>query len=113
VIRKLVVDKGQASMRIAALGDKQQSVSLPRIELTDIGKKSGGATALEVAQVLSNAMLKNVQGAVMGAGVQQYLGKSADELKKSLNKQAVEQLGGATGGTGDPLGGAMKGLLGN
>jgi len=113
VIRKLVVEKGQASMRIAALGDKQQSVSLPRIQLTDVGKKSGGATALEVAQVLSNAMLKNVQGAVMGAGVQQYLGKSADELKKNLNKQAVEKLGGATGGTGDPLGGAMKGLLGN
>ena len=113
VIRKLVVDKGQASMRIAALGDKQQSVSLPRIQLTDVGKKSGGATALEVAQVLSNAMLKNVQGAVMGAGVQQYLGKSADELKKNLNKQAVEKLGGATGGTGDPMGGAMKGLLGN
>ena len=113
VIRKLVVDKGQASMRIAALGDKQQSVSLPRIELTDVGKKSGGATALEVAQVLSNAMLKNVQGAVMGAGVQQYLGKSADELKKNLNKQAVEKLGGATGGAGGQLGGAMKGLLGN
>jgi len=115
VIRRLVVEGGQAGMRIAALGDKQQSVGLPRIELTDIGKKSGGATALEVAQLLSNTMLKNVKGAVMGAGVQKYLGKSVDELKQNLQKGAVDKLGGAMGGTGadDQIGGAIKGLLGN
>jgi len=112
IIRRLVVEGGQASMRIAALGGKQQSVSLPRIELTDIGKKSGGATALEVAQLLSNAILKNVQGAVMGAGVDQYLGKSVDELKQNLQKGAMEKLGGAVGGSGDQIGGTIKGLLG-
>ncbi|HCS13852.1 MAG: hypothetical protein COS82_04725 [Zetaproteobacteria bacterium CG06_land_8_20_14_3_00_59_53] len=112
VIRRLVVEGGQAGMRIAALGDKQQSVRLPRIELTDIGKKSGGATALEVAQLLSDAMLKNVKGAVMGAGVQQYLGKSVDELKQNLQKGALDKLGGAAGGSGDQIGGALKGLMG-
>ncbi|OIO70558.1 MAG: hypothetical protein COW19_06945 [Zetaproteobacteria bacterium CG12_big_fil_rev_8_21_14_0_65_55_1124] len=111
IIRRLVIEGGQASMRIAALSGKQQSVTLPRIELTDIGKKSGGATALEVAQLLSNTMLKNVQGAVMGVGVQQYLGKSVDELKGNLQKGAMEKLGGA-GGSGDQIGGAIKGLLG-
>jgi len=116
VIRRLVVESGQANMRIAALGDKQQSVNLPRLQLTDIGKKSNGATAMEVAQVLTDAMLKNVKGAVMGAGVQQYLGKSVDELKQNLQKGAMQKLGGAVGGAaggaGDQIGGAMKGLLG-
>jgi len=116
VIRRLVVESGQANMRIAALGDKQQSVNLPRIQLTDIGKKSNGATAMEVAQVLTDAMLKNVKGAVMGAGVQQYLGKSVDELKQNLQKGAMQKLGdsvgGASGGAGDQIGGAINGLLG-
>jgi len=102
IIRRLVVEGGKASMRIAALGGKQQSVSLPRIVMTDVGKQSGGATALEVAQLLSKSMLKNVQEAVMAAGAQQYLGKSADELKKNLQKGAM-----------DKLGGSLKGLLGN
>lgn len=112
VIRRLVIEGGQAGMRIAALGDRQQTVSLPRIELSDIGKKSGGATALEVAQLLSDAMLKNVKGAVMDAGVQQYLGKSVDELKQNLQKGAMDRLGGAAGGAGDQIGGAIKGLMG-
>jgi len=116
IIRSLVVEGGKAGMRIAALGDKQQSVSLPRIVLTDVGKKSGGATALEVAQVLSNAMLKNVQAAVGRAGVQQYLGKSVGQLKQKLQKAAMDKLGGAVGGAaggaGDQIGGAMNGLLG-
>ena len=112
IIRKLVVEGGKANMRIAALANQQQSVALPRIELTDVGKKSGGATALEVAQLLSSSMLKNVQGAVMKAGVQQYLGKSVDELKQNLQKGAMDRLGGSGGGSGDQLGGAIKGLLG-
>jgi len=115
IIRRLVVEGGQASMRIAALGGKQQSVTLPRIELKDVGKKSGGATALEVAQILSNAMLKNVQGAVMGAGVNQYLGKSVDELKQNLQKGAMEKLGksvGGSAGSGDQIGAAITGVLG-
>jgi hypothetical protein len=112
IIRRFVVEGGKANMRIAALGDKQQSVTLPRIQLTDIGKKSGGATALELAQVLSEAMLKNVQGAVMGAGVQQYLGKPADEFKQNLQSGA-HRLKDAAGSSGGQFGGAMNGLLGN
>jgi hypothetical protein len=112
IIHKLVVEGGQANMRIAALGEKQQTVNLPRIELTDIGQKSGGATALEVAKELSNAMLKNVQGAVMQAGVQQYLGKSVDMLKQGAVGKLGGAIGGAAGGAGGQLGGAINSLLG-
>lgn len=112
IIHKLVVEGGQANMRIAALGDKQQTVNLPRIVMTDIGKKSGGATALEVAKELSSAMLKNVQGAVMNAGVQQYLGKSVDMLKQGAVGKLGGAVGGAAGGAAGKLGGAINGLLG-
>lgn len=110
IIRKLLVEGGQATVRIAALGDKNQVVKLPRILLTDVGKKSGGATAAEVAQILSSKMLNNVQASVAKIGVQQYLGKSADALKAGAMEKAKGSLGGATGGT---AGGALKGLLGN
>ena len=108
IIRHLVVDGGKASLRIAALGNKPMSVDLPRIVMTDVGKKSGGASALEVAQLLTKKMLGNVQGAVTKAGVQQYIGKSVDQLKQNLNKGVMDKVGGA----GGQLGGAVKGLLG-
>ncbi len=111
IIRRLVVDGGQANIRIAALGNKQQTVSLPRIVMTDVGKKSGGATALEVAKALSNKLLANVQAAVMGAGVQQYLGKPADMLKQGAGKLGGA-IGGAAGSAGGKLGGAINNLLG-
>lgn len=105
IIRKLVVEGGKAKVLIAALGGKEQIVTLPAIRLTDVGKKSGGVTALEVAQILSNAMLKNVKGSVARIGVNQYLGKSAE----SFTKGALDKAGGGA----NNLGGALKGLLGN
>jgi len=103
IIRKIVVDGSTAKVRIAAL-NKEQNVSLPRIVMTDVGKKSGGATAAEVAQQLSSRMLANVQSSAMKIGVGKYLGKSADAIKQQMQKN----LGGAGGNVGDKL----KGLLG-
>lgn len=107
VIRKLVVEGTSAKVRIAALGNKEQSVKLPRIQLTDVGKKSNGATAAEVAQILSSKLLANVKTSVAKLGVDQYLGKSADAFKK----QALEKMA-PMGGGGKPVD-ALKGLLGN
>jgi len=119
IIRKLVVEGSKAKVRIAALGDAEQTVNLPRIQLTDVGKKSGGATAAEVAQILSSKLVGNVKGAVTSLGVNRYLGKSADLFKKgaldqvgkvggSVGKTVTDSLGGAAGSAGD----AMKGLFG-
>ncbi|MDX8407513.1 MAG: hypothetical protein R8L58_03925 [Mariprofundaceae bacterium] len=108
IIKKLVVEGGKARVLIAALGGKEQSVALPAMRLTDVGKKTGGATALEVARILSNAMLKNVKGSVARVGVNQYLGKSADAFKKG----ALGKIGGAAGEAPADMGGALKGLLG-
>ncbi len=119
IIRKLVVEGSKAKVRIAALGDAEQTVNLPRILLTDVGKKSGGATAAEVAQLLSSKLLGNVKGSVASLGVNKYLGKSAELLKKgaldqagklggNVEKTVTDSLGGAAGGASD----AVKGLFG-
>ena len=107
VIRKLVVEGTSAKVRIAALGNKVQSVKVPRILLTDVGKKSGGATAAEVAQILSSKLIGNVKGSVGKLGVDQYLGKSADEMKKQMMEKAMPKSGGANPAD------ALKGLFGN
>ncbi|HKI59955.1 MAG TPA: hypothetical protein VKA23_02870 [Mariprofundaceae bacterium] len=107
IIRKLVVEGTSAKVRIAALGTKEQSVKLPRILLTDVGKKSGGATAAEVAQILSSKLIGNVKGSVGKLGVSQYLGKSAEDIKKQMMKQVAPKSGGSNPAD------ALKGLFGN
>ncbi len=107
VIRKLVVEGSSAKVRIAALGNREQSVKLPRIQLTDVGRKSGGATAAEVAQILSSKMLGNVKGSVARLGVEKYIGKSAEDIKQQMMKQVEPKSGG-----GSPAD-ALKGLFGN
>ncbi|MFC1536741.1 hypothetical protein ACFL48_02870 [Pseudomonadota bacterium] len=115
IIRKLVVEGTTAKVRIAALGDMEQTVKLPRIVMTDIGKKDGGASAAEVAQKLSSKLLGNVTGAVSKLGVGKYLGKSADLFKGAAGTlgEAGGSLGGAAGDVGGKVGGTVKGLFGN
>ncbi|MDQ6960199.1 MAG: hypothetical protein Q9M27_04140 [Mariprofundaceae bacterium] len=115
IIRKLVVEGGKASVRIAALGGKVQHVNIPRIQLTDVGKKSGGATAAEVARILGKRLVKSVKNSVAKLGVRQYLGKSADLFRKGALGKAGKiggNLGNTIGGAAGNVGGALKGLLG-
>jgi len=115
IIRKLVVEGSKAKVRIAALGNAKQTVNLPRIVMTDVGKKSGGATAAEVAQILSSKLLGNVKGSVASLGVNKFLGKSADAFTKGA-KGALGNVGGAIGsgasGAAGAAGDAVKGLFG-
>jgi len=108
IIRTLVVEGTKAKVRIAALGGKEQSVSLPAIRLKDVGKKSGGATAAEVAQILSSKLLGNVKRSVAKIGVSKYLGKGADAFKQG----ALDKMGVGATGVGGAAGNAMKGLFG-
>jgi len=118
IIRKLVVKGSKAKVRIAALGNAVQSVNLPRIQLTNVGKKSGGASAAEVAQILSSKLLGNVKGSVASLGVNKFLGKSASVFSKGAKGAmgAVGNVGGAIGsgasGAAGAAGDAVKGLFG-
>lgn len=119
IISKLVVEGGKARVKIAALGGIEQSVNIPRLQLTDIGKKSNGATAAEVAQQLAKAMTNSVTSAVSKLGVGKYIGKSADIFKGAAGKVSgavkgtVGKVGGSLGGAAEKAGGALKGLFGN
>lgn len=104
IIRKLIIDKGKIDARIAALGDKGLSANLPRIELTDIGKKSGGATPTDVAEKVASVLIEKVGPAVADLGVGQYLGKTADEAKAQL-KEGAEKIE-------EKVGDKLKGLFG-
>lgn len=104
IIRKLIIDKGEIDARIAALDNKDLSANLPRIELTDIGKNSGGATPAEVAEKVANVLIEKIGPAVAGLGVQQYLGKSAEDAKAQLKEKADKAIG-------DQVGDKLKGLF--
>jgi hypothetical protein len=71
----------------------------------------GGATAGQVAEQVTSALLARVGPAVASLGLDRYLGKSLDEIKGlggSLTQGAGEWLGGAAEQGKEKL----KGLLG-
>lgn len=87
VIRKLVIEGGKIDAKVAALEDKPLSADLPRIQLTGIGEKSGGATGAEVAEQVVSAIIARVGPAVANLGLEKYVGKNLDEAKALLNEK--------------------------
>ena len=93
VIENLWVRGGQVTLGTTVAGVGSASTTLPEIHLTDIGKKSGGATAAEVTKQVLDALTK---GSIDAA------------TKGGLNAKAKELLGSAVEG----VKGALDGLLG-
>ena len=108
IIRKFVIEGAEVDARIAALGGKDISANLPRIEFNDLGKDSGGATAGEIAEKVVNVLISKTTKAIADKGLQQYLGKSADEAKAEIEKKAKDALSDKLG---DQLGDKLKGLF--
>jgi hypothetical protein len=95
VIRKLVIEGGKIDARVAALGDKTHSAKLPRIQLNNIGEKSGGATGAEIASQITSAIIAETGPAIAKLGLDKYVGKSLEEAKSLLNEKVGAQVGGA------------------
>lgn len=93
LIRKLVIDGGRINASVAVLGDKPRSTDLPRIQMNNIGEKSGGATGAEVAGQVIKAIIARVGPAVAELGLEKYLGKNLDEAKDLLDERAGQELG--------------------
>lgn len=108
IIRKFVIENAEVDARIAALGGKDISANLPRIEFNDLGKDTGGATASEIAEKVVNVLISKTTKAIADKGLQQYLGKSVDEAKAELEKKAKEAV---TDKLGDQVGDTLKGLF--
>lgn len=111
VIRKLVIEGGKIDARVAAL-DKPLTASLPRIQLTGIGEKSGGATGAEVAEQLVNAIIAKVGPEIAKLGLEKYLGKSLDEAKALATKKVEEKVSESLGGKIQDGADSLKGLFG-
>lgn len=92
VIDRLGISKGNVTLATAIPGVKS-SATLPDIVLTGIGKKSGGASAGEVAAQVMDALTKSA----LKAGQSMGLGSVGDAVKGAV--------------PGD-VGGAVKGIFG-
>lgn len=106
VIRRLVIDKGEIEIQVAALSGRPLSATIPRLELKNLGGTGGDSPGVIARQVLG-PLLNQVAAAASSAGIGQYLGKDADELKKTLEEAARGKLGvpgkDAAKGAGDSL----------
>ncbi len=113
VIRKLVIEGGQIDAIVAALGEKAHTAILPRIQLNNIGGQSGGATGVEIARQVSNAIIAEVGPAIANLGLDKYIGKTLDEAKSLVNEKVGDQLGGALEDKAKEGAEGLKKLLGN
>jgi len=125
IIDKLVINEAEVDARIAALGGKNLSTNIPRIELNNIGRDSGGTTPAAVAEKVAKVLITKIYPEIAKLGVQQYLGIDAEaakaqleekaaEAKKQIEDKAKEALGGAGGdAVTDQVGDKLKGLFGN
>ena len=101
--RKLIIDKldvtdGQVTVAASLLKGKTLTTSLPAIHLTDIGKKEGGATPAEVAQLVISAISD------------QAVKAATSELQKTIGGAAGQQLQQLQNKNPD-AGSQLKGLL--
>jgi len=89
VVDKLVVKDGKVSLATPLPGGKA-GASLPDIQLTNIGKASGGATAAEVAGQLLDAISKTALKSVAGLGIDSVVqgakGAAGDAVKGGLDQ---------------------------
>ena len=111
VIRRLVIDKGEIEIRVAALSGKPLSARLPRIELKNLGGRGGGSPG-EIARQVLGPLVNQVAVAASGAGIGQYLGKGADELKNTLEEAAKGKLAVPGKDAAKGVGDALKKMLG-
>lgn len=89
IIEHLYIRGAKASVSAEMLKGKSMTVPLPDMHLTDIGKKTNGATAGEVAKQVLGALTQSVSKAVGSLN----LGGAVDAVKKGTNS-AVDTVKG-------------------
>jgi uncharacterized protein involved in outer membrane biogenesis len=111
LIRDLVIENGHIEIRLPASLNKTYSAPLPSIQLTDVGGE-GGATPGGIAlQVLRPLAAQAAQSAAR-TGIRQYLGKSVEDMKRELEKEAEGKIGDAGKKAAEEAEGTLKKFLG-
>lgn len=109
MIRQLEIEGGRIDVYIPVKPEPLTAV-MPRIEIANLG--SGGASPSEIASQMLEVLVKNVGPAVKKVGVEQYLGKSIEEMKGKVQKQIDEKAGEVVNDLSEKAGGAVKKFLG-
>jgi uncharacterized protein involved in outer membrane biogenesis len=104
IITDFIVKDGKINLAVeipgGVLGDQEVKTDLPEIHLKDLGKKTGGASAAEVAQEIFTALYGKLQSpAVVGA--------LNDQLKK-LGVGSIDEIGNTAKGATELVEGAGK-----
>jgi hypothetical protein len=114
VIDNLYVRNSKAAVSAGMLGGKVVPLPIPDIHLTDIGKKSNGATMSEASKQVLDAITKAATDAVKKVDLK-GLAEGAGKALEGVTKDGSKMLDDATKGGGDTLKGAgdqLKGLFG-
>jgi len=109
MIRQLEIEGGQIDVYIP-VKPEPMTATMPKIEIANLG--SGGAPPREIAAQILKVLVKNVGPAVKKVGVDQYLGKSIEEMKVQVQKQIDEKAGDVVKDLSEKAGGAINKLLG-
>ncbi len=111
VIRRLVIENGQIDVKIFALGEKEMSAKIPRIQLTNIGREKGVSPG-EVAEQVIAALVKTVGPAVAGLNIEQFVDKGFEEVGKKAQEEVEEKISESLDSVTKGAGGTVKKLLG-
>lgn len=76
-IKKLIIKAARVEVRVAGLGEKPETVTLQKIEITDIGGLAG-ATPEQAAKQILSAIMGQVTNEVGRAGAKRLLQKGAE-----------------------------------
>jgi hypothetical protein len=115
IIDRLTISQAQATVVVPQVGgaaqllgqDSNASVTLPTIDMRDLGAKEGGLPPAKIAEQVMARLQQQAQQAV-GNNAQKLLDKVAPGGAGGL----LNQQGAGTGSGSGDIGGQLKGLLG-
>jgi hypothetical protein len=82
VIERLIITQGQVALAVPGL--TAATAKLGDIELSDIGRNSGGADARQIAEEVMQALLNNALNSAASANLAASAGKIGEQLKELL-----------------------------
>ncbi len=111
IIDKLVIKNGKVTVKAPITLNKKIEGNLPTIQMTDIGKKKGGASPEEVAAQILNKVTGSAMSVVTDLGIGKTLKSLATQADGAI-KAVGAGVGGAAKGAGDVVEGAGKAVEG-
>lgn len=91
IIRKLIFENGAINARLMPLGNKQYSVKLPSLRMTNLGSPKG-ATGGELAKEILSRVTRAAQKEVQRQLIDQKLKSALEAERKKLEGQTQQRL---------------------